>query len=283
MSVLGSALLPAILAGMVAILATLAIERLGGRIGGLLASLPSTIVPASIGFWWAAPHLSDFQHSMYAVPPGMLVTALFLWTWRVLPARLPQKSLRQRLALMSGISLSIWCLCAALMVTLLPLLSVPLGLLALGLALLQISLGAWVCARNPPAPRGHRAVSRLMLLARGLLAATAIGVSIWIAHLGIPLLAGMASVFPAIFLTTMVGVWLAQGEAVPAGAVGPLMLGSASVSAYALLGSFLFPELGLAWGALSAWILAIGGVSVPAWWWLRSRSQTETDPSAPQN
>ena len=40
---------PALLAGLVAIGATVAIERFGGRIGGLLATVPTTIVPASIG------------------------------------------------------------------------------------------------------------------------------------------------------------------------------------------------------------------------------------------
>ena len=38
-----------------------------------------------------------------------------------------------------------------------------------------------------------------------------------------------------IFLTTMVSLWLSQGEAVPSGAVGPMMLGASSVAVYALL------------------------------------------------
>ena len=37
-------------AGVVAILATVAIERLGGRMGGLLASVPTTIILHPLGF-----------------------------------------------------------------------------------------------------------------------------------------------------------------------------------------------------------------------------------------
>ena len=40
-----------IFAALVAIGATVAIERLGGRIGGVLGSIPTTIVPASLGFF----------------------------------------------------------------------------------------------------------------------------------------------------------------------------------------------------------------------------------------
>ena len=44
----------ALFAGLVAIGVTLAIEKFGGRTGGLIGTMPSTIVPASIGF-----HLSS--------------------------------------------------------------------------------------------------------------------------------------------------------------------------------------------------------------------------------
>ena len=100
------------------------------------------------------------------------------------------------------------------------------------------------------------------------LAAAAIGISVWMAGLGVVLLAGIASVFPAIFLTTMVSVWISQGEAVQAGAIGPLMLGSASVSLYAIACAFSIPALGIWVGVSAAWLLAVGSISIPAWVWL---------------
>ena len=66
-------------------------------------------------------------------------------------------------------------------------------------------------------PKGSQEVSKSVLLARGGMAASAIGASVWVAGLGYPLLAGLASVFPAIFLTSMVALWISQGPSVPRG------------------------------------------------------------------
>jgi hypothetical protein len=84
----------------------------------------------------------------------------------------------------------------------------------------------------------------------------------------------MASVFPAMFLTSMVSVWMAQGSAVPMGAVGPMILGSTSVSAYALLVSWTLPSFGVTVGITSAWLISILGISVPSWAYLRWRAET---------
>ena len=80
---------------------------------------------------------------------------------------------------------------------------------------------------------------------------------------------GIASIFPAIYLTTMASLWLGQGEAVPAGAVGPMMLGSTSVGAFALLAIVCLPALGPWPGAAIAWLVSVGCVSLPGFVWLR--------------
>ena len=75
-----SVLLSAFFAGLVATGVTLAIERWGGLVGGVLGTVPSTIVPAAAGM-----HLSGSQdellQSMAIVPLGMLLNALFLDDW----------------------------------------------------------------------------------------------------------------------------------------------------------------------------------------------------------
>jgi hypothetical protein len=101
-----------------------------------------------------------------------------------------------------------------------------------------------------------------------MLAAVAIAASVAIAARGNALAAGVASVFPAIFVTTMVSLWLAQGEAVPAGAVGPMMLGATSVAVYALLAAQLLPLWGPLWGSVAAWVTSALAVTLPATRWL---------------
>lgn len=274
MAVSSDLLLSATLAGAVAIGATLAIERWGGRLGGIIGTLPSTIVPASLGFYATSQSPEELTASLAIVAPGMLVNGLFLLAWRIIPPKLPSGSLNARLALMTVLSLSLWAGCAAFFVTVMDSWSLaqtsPLLFGGLGFVLLGV-LGIVGCLNAPPSPKGSKKLSPLTIASRGLLAAAAIAVAVQLSALGNPLLAGMASVFPAIFLTTMVSLWHAQGAAVPVGAVGPMMLGSTSVAAYALLAAWLMPAVGPAAGAALAWIAAVMFTSVPANAWLRRR------------
>ncbi len=272
---MSSLLLAALFAGLVATAVTVAIERFGGRVGGLLGTLPTTIVPASLGILAASDAPEDVAAAMYVVPGGMLINALFLWLWRAVPGRLPDASLPVRLALMTTISLLVWLTAAVGFVSLLgwlgggPALSRVIGY---GSTAAIIVVGMLACLRATPSPRGARPVSIPVLVSRGLLAATAIGFAVWLTRVGGPVAAGVASVFPAIFLTTMVSLWMAQGEAVPAGAVGPMMLGSAAVATYALIAAWSLPTMGPWGGTLVAWVGAVLTTTLPAAEWLRRRA-----------
>ena len=85
-----SVLLSALFAGLVATCVTLAIERWGGLVGGVLGTVPSTIVPAAAGMYLAGNEVEMIE-SMAIVPLGMLVNGLFLSVWVVLPSRLSSK------------------------------------------------------------------------------------------------------------------------------------------------------------------------------------------------
>jgi hypothetical protein len=201
----------------------------------------------------------------------MLLNVGFLFLWRVLPRRLKLEHPLGRIVVLSVSSLALWLL-AALVVTRGARLALDAGLnanlLAVGGIVAMVGWGAAACAKNPPAPRGTRSVALAVHLSRGVLAATAIAVAVWLASSGGPLAAGVASIFPAIFLTTMVALTMAQGSEVQAGAVGPMMLGSAAVGTYALLAAHLFDPLGPGWGAAVTWLGAAISTSLPAWWWV---------------
>lgn len=262
--------LPAAFAAVVAILGTLAVERFGGRVGGVLHTVPTTIVPASVGMWHANHDPAAFAAAMSAVPLGMLVDAGFLWVWRAIPRRLPAWTLRARLAAMVALSLTVWFVGAAALVALLSWTSGrtdPRGVGAAGLVL-TAGIGVASCLFGHPSPKGTRTPPLWMIASRGALAAAAIAACVWIAHHGAPVASGLASAFPAMFLTTMVSLWIAQGEAVPTGAVGPMILGSTSVGAYALLAAWALPTLGPWTGVPLAWVLSVACTSVPAGLWL---------------
>lgn len=265
-------------AGLVAVGVTLLIERLGGLRGGVLGTLPTTIVPASLGLWaqlapfGAEERAARFVEAMWATPPTICLNAGFLWLWAVTPPRLPAAwSLRARLGLMSLLSVGGWLLGAWLWVRAGRHLAPPRVAAWGGLAL-TVTLGLLATRAPRPAPRGARRVGAGVVLLRALGATLAVGGAVWASRVSSGAAAGVASVFPAIFWTTMVSLWVSQGAAVPAGAVGPMMLGTGSVGAYALAASYLFPRLGAGLAAPAAWCLAALCVSLPAYRWLSSRA-----------
>ena len=271
---LGSALF----AGLVAIAVTLAIEKWGGVVGGFLGTLPTTIVPAAIGVHMSLPSPEQFADAMSVTPAGMFLNAGFLFLWREIPRRLPPWALHSRLAVMTSLSLGAWFIGAIALVTLTGWLGrtgCPIAYVGLATTVVLASAGIMACLRALPAPKGHRRIGPVTLAARGLLAAGSIAVSVWIAHLGGTFAAGVASVFPSIFLTTMVSLWIAQGEAVSGGAVGPMMLGSTSVATYALLSSQLLPAWGPVLGSVAAWVAAASFVTLPATLWLSRRRKRQ--------
>jgi len=261
-------IIPALFAGLVAIGVTVAIERMGGKKGGLLGTLPSTIIPASIGLYAATPSLTDFQDALFMTPAGMFVNSLFLFLWRIVPPRLPRWPSPVRLTASVLISMAGWAALAAVLINVVIAVEAERSMLSIAIIGFSAIFGIWACKKNPPAPKQPRRIGLLTLIARGLLAGAAIGLSVWLGTRGNPLIAGLAAVFPAIYLTTMCSLWLSHGEAAGAGAIGPMMLGGTSVSLYAWLAAWLIPTAGLAAGATISWVLAVGLVTLPAWRWL---------------
>ena len=265
---------PAAAASGVAILATLAVERLGGRMGGILSSIPTTIVPAAIGLWDGGSDPERFRRSMAFVPVGILLNVGYLMLWRIVPARIGMIARRHLLAWTATIALGAW-FAAAFLVSVAHEWFAPSVSAALwtGTAAAVAALALAIAANRVPhpAPAGRRRVAPLVLAARGVAAGIAIGIAVMLARSGLPIASSMAAVFPAIFTTIMVATWLAQGSQVPTGAVGPMMLGTLSVSAYALLAAWAFPAMPTAAAATLCWVLAATAVSVPGYLWLRRR------------
>ena len=265
---LASILLSALFAGIVATLVTIAIEKFGGRTGGVLATIPTTIVPAALGMYSISGE-TEFAQSMSIVPLGMIVNAMFLLVW----IHAPQK-FGLSLVGTTILSLIVWMLIGSLGLVVSSKLQTA-GVDALtyavsGLGLL-ILLGIWTTWTSRPAPKGSRSVRPSVLVLRGSAAATAIGIAVWFSSLSYPFVSGLVSTFPAIFLTSMIALWLAQGQDVPQGAAGPMMLGGASVGVYAVVAIILFPMFGAVLGSIATWLISIIAWTIPAYIYLQWR------------
>ncbi len=280
-AVLALLALPAAFAGIVAVLSTVAVERLGGARGGIVSSIPTTIVPAAIGIWGAGDDVDGFRRAMAFVPIGILLNAGYLVLWRVIPALVGRRTRAHLLAWTLTLSLGAWlCIAAGIMwmndlVQPTVAQSLVMGSIALATG---IALGIAANLRPHPAPKGTHRVGAHILVVRGLAAAVVIAIAILLNRAGLPVASGIASVFPVIFTTIMVATWLAQGAHVPTGAVGPMALGTLSVSTYALLATMLFPMMPTALAAMLCWIASVACVSVPAYLFLRARRKAVAQP-----
>lgn len=258
-----------IFAGLVAILVTVAIEKFGGFIGGVLGTVPSTIIPAAAGVY-ALEGDESLTASMSVVPIGMLINGVFLGVWIILPKYIASDRLKLPITVIS--SLLTWAILALLSLIIVrevtggTISEMTLGMI--GLVLLAI-LAIMFNLSNRAAPKGLNKVPIIILSIRGIAAGLAIAACLVLAEIGLPFVAGLASAFPAIFLTSMVALWLSQGPQVPQGAAAPMMLGGASVSVYALLAMWSLPSFGIFIGSLIAWFGAVGLWTIPAFLLLR--------------
>ncbi|MEC7406709.1 MAG: hypothetical protein VX461_03100 [Candidatus Thermoplasmatota archaeon] len=264
----------AIAAGLVAIFVTVLIERFGGVVGGALGTVPTTIVPAVAGMA-AAQGEQELMDSLSVVPAGMLINAIFLSVWIYLPRATASLGSERSLAVTTATALLAWAMFGMVTILCIGELSEygtgPRKIGMIGIALTAV-VGIVLGWKPDESPKGSRKVSKPILLARGLMAATAIGASVWVAGLGYPLLAGLASVFPAIFLTSMVSLWISQGPSVPRGAAAPMLLGGGSVGVYSLVAMYSLEAHGIILGSIMSWVTAVAVWSMPSYIYLRWRT-----------
>ena len=217
-----------------AILEALLIETFGGAIGSVIGTLPSTIIPAAyILLTEESKSVEERTESMIACLFGMLATdILFMPCWKVIPPKLPKKwSNGMKVLVTSLISLFVWFIGAVLMILLeMGAAKVGMSIWVFGLLIMLVcgSCGVYLCWTLPPTPAGKNKVKLHVHMMRGLAAAIAIFVSGVLSQTDMGIIAGAMVTFPAIFLTTMVSVSLAQGADVSTGAIGPMLFGGMS-------------------------------------------------------
>ena len=117
-------------------------------------------------------------------------------------------------------SLLVWLFCALITVVTLERFSWALGWIGFSALFIQFVYGCLGARMVQSKVSSVALVPIAVLLLRGSMASCAIFLASIIVATGHSTLAGVASVFPAIFLTVMVSVWLSQGPAIPSQAAG---------------------------------------------------------------
>jgi len=235
-----------LIAGSWIALVTLLAERLGSRLGGLFANLPSNVL-ISLIFIAVSKDIPFVTAMMPAVPVGMLIDTAFLIVLVVF--------LKSGLAAGLVMSLGSWLL-LALLAGLLPSSNLWLNVGVYIAGALAIFLAAEKWLRIPSAPGSGKRYTVSQIVLRAVFAGTIVAGVVLVSHFVPPYFTGIISTFPAVLLSTMVILVKNRGTDFARATGKILILSSSNIVVYGVAVYYTFPAFGIIFGTLISFIIA---------------------------
>ncbi|MCX6664758.1 MAG: DUF3147 family protein [Euryarchaeota archaeon] len=235
-----------IFSALVVIVITIVAERYGTKIGGLIGTLPTTVV---IALLFIGLNRGEVFASEVAsiTPAGMGINLVFLCVFVLLA----KKSLLLALAC----SLASWVLLASILFFL-PITNIFLSLFIylMFLVCTFIVLEYWKKISSMESKKIHYTPMKILL--RGLLAGVVIAVAVSFSSVG-SVLSGIFTVFPVVFLSTMVISVREHGSEFAGGIAKSMIVGSCSVVGFASAAYILYPIYGIMWGTIESFLVSL--------------------------
>lgn len=247
MSFIFQTVLPFVISAFVVIIITIIAEKYGTKVGGILGTLPSTII---IAFIFISINRDVFfaSKSAVVVPAEMAVNLLFL----VIISSLAYRSLPFALI----VSLSIWSVLSTILYFIkIESIFVSIILYALALVFCFIYLEKIKKIQSHKKVKVHYTKKKIIL--RGVLAGTVIATAVFLSNID-PTLSGIFSIFPAIFLSTMIIAYIEHGPLFTSGFAKSMIFGSQTVMSYVIAVHFLYPRFELIFGTIFSFFIALG-------------------------
>lgn len=237
--------LPFILSASVVILITVIAEKYGTKIGGILGTLPSTIIIAFI-FIALNKGINFATRSAAVVPAEMGINLVFLLVFVLLAYKSTSKALIG--------SLSIWTLLSTvLFLSSLESILISILIYILGLLIVFITLEKIKKIPSHGTVKVHYTTKKIML--RGIVAGSIIALAVYLSNIDAAL-SGIFSIFPAIFTSTMIITVTEHGPDFSAAMAKSMTLGSQSVMTYVIAIYFLYTQFDIINGTIIAFIIA---------------------------
>jgi uncharacterized membrane protein (GlpM family) len=241
-SLLYHAIIPFALSALVVILVTIIAEKYGTKTGGVIGTLPSTIIIAFL--FIALDKGTQFaSDSVAVVPAEMGINLVFL----LLFALLSQKKI---LVALAG-SLFTWTV-LTIVIYYSNLTSITLSLAVYLVCFLILDKKKKITSQDTI--KVH--YTALKLLGRSLIAGIVIAIAVSFSNVGV-LLSRIFSVFPAIFLSTMLISLREHGPQFTGAMAKGMIYGSPSVVSYAIGIHYLYPLIGILAGTIGAFLIAL--------------------------
>lgn len=245
-SLLYHTIIPFSLSALVVILITITAERYGTKTGGVMGTLPSTIIIAFL-FIALDKGVIFAAESVVIVPAEMGINLVFL----LLFALLSQRTL---LIALVGSLLGWATFTLFLYFSNLTSIFVSLLVYLLCFFFTFVLLDKKKKITSQDTIKVH--YTPLKLLGRSLIAGIVIAIAVSFSNVG-TLLSGIFSVFPAIFLSTMLISHREHGAQFTAAMAKGMIYGSPSVVSYAVGIYVLYPLVGILLGTISAFIISL--------------------------
>jgi uncharacterized membrane protein (GlpM family) len=245
-SILYHTIIPFALSALVVVLVTIIAEKYGTKIGGVIGTLPSTII---IAFLFIALNkgVQFAAESVAIVPAEMGINLVFLVLFTLL-------SLRKISVALVGSLLGWTTLTIVLFYSNITSIIVSLAVFLLCFLVTFIILDKMKKITAQNTIKVH--YTPFKLLSRSFIAGTVIAIAVTFSNIGVAL-SGIFSVFPAIFLSTMLISLKEHGPQFTGAMAKGMIYGSPSVVSYAASIYFLYPLIGILLGTFSAFLIAI--------------------------
>jgi hypothetical protein len=245
LSIILQSILPFIFSALIVIIITVVAEKYGTKVGGILGTMPSTVVIAFV--FIAINKGTDFASESVAVVPAVLgVNLIFLFVFALLCNR------SIILALTS--SFTIWAVLSYFLYILdFKDIYLSLVIYAILLVFTFVTLEYYIKIPSIGKKQVHYTFQKIVF--RGIVAGIVISISVLLSNLG-AVLSGIFSVFPAILTSTMIITIREHGPNFSAAIGKSMIFGISSVCAYAIIIHFLYPILGILYGTIIAFVMS---------------------------
>jgi hypothetical protein len=245
-SLLYHTIIPFILSAVVVILITIIAEKYGTKTGGVIGTLPSTIIIAFL--FIAFDKGVDFtSEAVVVVPAEMGLNVLFLLMFALLAYKKILLALIGALSAWTALTVLVYYTnLSSLLISLLIYIACFL------IAFFILDRKRKIISQNTI--KVH--YTPLKLLGRSLIAGIVIAIAVSFSNFGTTL-SGIFSVFPAIFLSTMLISLREHGPQFTTAMAKGMIYGSPSVVSYAVGIHILYPLIGIFPGTIGAFLLAL--------------------------
>lgn len=239
-------IVPFFLSAFIVIAITIIAEKYGTKVGGIIGTLPSTIIIAFI-FISLNKGITFASKAVAVVPAEMAINLFFLIIFSIL-------AFKSLFIALTG-SFTVWTILSAILY-LLNISNIYLSLILYISSLIAtfLILEKIIKIKSTGKVKVHYTTKKILF--RGVLAGIVITTAVVLSNIG-EVISGIFSIFPAIFTSTMIITYKEHGPDFSSSMAKSMIFGSPSVMSYCVSIHFLYPLYGIIIGTIISLIISI--------------------------